>query len=941
MLYSNLDSGLNNKRDEISHIISTYNPDILIFNEILPKQLNKKRKLSANDFNFENYDYSIPSFVNGRGVCIYHKTNLSVTDVELVNSCNFNESVWIRLKLKGTDSLLIGSVYRSPSSPSDNNDQLNNIIREAVQLRDTHLLIAGDFNYGSIDWDLMQSTESIDHPSSKFVECVNDTFLCQHVLEETRFRHGQRPSRLDLVLTNESNMITDLEYLPPIGASDHACLVFNYICYADTKKSQEERFNFHKGDYTSLRSTLGNYDWNVIETLDVEGSWELFSNRMAAAIDQTIPKHKPSNKTKKKPWLNKDAIIAIEAKVKAWKIYLMCKTKQNFQKYAELRNKATRECRNARFFFEQKLSENIKSDSKSFWNYVRAQSKTKSGISDLESSDGTMTTSDLEKAELLNSFFSSVFTNENTTHIPELAEREFHSELNNLNITPETVAKKLSKLNASKSPGIDAIHPKVLKECCAQISNVLSSIFNKTILAGTLPSIWKCAQVTPIFKKGSKKQCGNYRPVSLTVVLCKVLESIIRDSVMLHMESNDLFTEHQHGFRSKRSCVTQLLEVMEEWSEILDSGGNIDNIYLDFSKAFDTVPHKRLKNKLYSYGIRGQVLNWIVNFLQDRKQQVRIGAATSNWADVLSGIPQGSVLGPTLFLIYINDLPEVVHNIAKLFADDTKLYKQIVDDSSCISIQDDLNELANWSEKWQLKFNAGKCKAMHLGRSNPNWNYSMKDNVSEISIENITNEKDLGVVFDNDLSFDTHIAQKVKKANQMLGLIKRTFTCLNKDIFLPLYKSLIRPQLEYATTIWYPRFRKDIISIENVQRRATRVVKELNGLTYEERIRELGLPTLYYRRDRADMIQLFKIMNSFDIVTLPNIKLSENTQTRGHSFKLSKQNAVSRQAQNRFSNRVVNPWNDLPEDVVHAKSVNSFKSGLNIAWKHKANKFEI
>ena len=256
------------------------------------------------------------------------------------------------------------------------------------------------------------------------------------------------------------------------------------------------------------------------------------------------------------------------------------------------------------------------------------------------------------------------------------------------------------------------------------------------------------------------------------------------------------------GLDPKKSCVTQLLEVVNTWSEVLERGDNLDCIYLDFAKAFDTVPFKRLLHKLHAYGIRGKVHKWISAFLDDRHQQVRIGSSYSNWAPVKSGIPQGSVLGPTLFLIFINGLPDVIENVTKLFADDTKIYRTINTVTDSVSIQNDLIKLADWSDKWQLRFNASKCKCPHLGKSNPNYNYNMRDNNnSDLQIENITNEKDLGVIFDCNLNVNEHIATKIKKANQSLGMIRNAFTNLDRDMFLPLYKALIRPQLEYASVI--------------------------------------------------------------------------------------------------------------------------------------------
>ena len=256
---------------------------MLIFYEILPKKLQKKKKVCINDFNIDGYDSVIPSLLDGRGVVIYYKTNLNIINVDILNNKDYSESVWLRVKLKNTNSLLIGSVYRSPSSSNVNNEKLTELIQSAVSYKDSHILILGDFNYRTIDWELMQSSESLQHASSKFIECINDTFLYQHVTEATRYRPGQSQSRLDLIFSNEYNMVNDLEYLPPIGASDHVCIFFNFSCYIDNKASVEPRYNFHKGDYTKMREILENTNWDTIDNMDSVGSWDFFSSTLISS----------------------------------------------------------------------------------------------------------------------------------------------------------------------------------------------------------------------------------------------------------------------------------------------------------------------------------------------------------------------------------------------------------------------------------------------------------------------------------------------------------------------------------------------------------------------------------------------------------------------------------------------------------------------------------
>jgi hypothetical protein len=419
-------------------------------------------------------------------------------------------------------------------------------------------------------------------------------------------------------------------------------------------------------------------------------------------------------------------------------------------------------------------------------------------------------------------------------------------------------------------------------------------IFRESLIKGKLPDDWKKAAVAPIFKSGNKKEPSNYRPVSLTSVVCKLCEKIIRDKLMSYLLNMNLLSDNQYGFRPKRSCNIQLLEILDRWAESVDEGSPIDVIYLDFSKAFDSVAHDRLLFKLNCLGVHGVTLNWIENFLTARSQCVRIGPATSNWSKVISGVPQGSVLGPVLFLCFINDLPDVVNGIVKIFADDTKIYSNVNTTTQCDELQQDLDNLCDWSSKWKLSFNAKKCKVMHIGSTNERHRYSMLDKDGNfIHLDSAQSEKDLGVTFNENLHFGEHISNITSKAQRVLGLIHRSFEYMETEMLLPLYKSLVRPILEYGSNVWSPYLKKDIKKIEDVQRRATRLVPACSTLPYEERLKFLGLPTLEYRRDRSDMITLYKSIYGLDDLKWSNIFNLAQGDLRGHHLKFIKKKVSS------------------------------------------------
>ena len=355
-------------------------------------------------------------------------------------------------------------------------------------------------------------------------------------------------------------------------------------------------------------------------------------------------------------------------------------------------------------------------------------------------------------------------------------------------------------------------------------------------------------------------------------------------------------------------------------------------------KAFNSVPHKRVNYKISRYGIGGGVGRWIQAFLMDRQQQVVVNGQKSSWSDVLSGIPQGTVLGPILFILYINDLPDVIKNGSQvyLFADDTKIYRQVKDETDHQKLQEDLDSLVGWSKKWMLKFHPQKCKVLEVGiKAKENHVY----NIDGTNLSHVSSEKDIGVTIDHNLTFLDHISDKINKSNKIVGTIRRTFKHLTHIMFSKLFKALVRPHLEYANPVWSPYLKKDIIAVENVQRRATKLLPGLKEKSYPERLRALKLPSLAYRRLRGDMVEAFKILNGhYDSSVSQGILCQADGSTRtnrGHTKKLFKRRARLRLRQKFFSMRIVDIWNDLPQKVIDSPSIKCFEARLDRVWKEQ------
>ena len=421
------------------------------------------------------------------------------------------------------------------------------------------------------------------------------------------------------------------------------------------------------------------------------------------------------------------------------------------------------------------------------------------------------------------------------------------------------------------------------------------------------------------------------------------MEKFVKEAVLTHLIENNLLSKKQFGFVSGRSTVTQLLNYLDKCAEIVANNGVVDSIYFDFSKAFDTVPHQRLSVKMKAYGIDGKVLSWIEAFLTGREQVVRVNGELSVPMPVISGIPQGSVLGPLLFVLYINDLPGVVKSNILLFADDTKIFKQVKSQDDALRLQQDIDALKHWSDKWLLRFNTGKCHVLTMGKFH-NIQYTHRYSLNDKELEHVFEEKDLGVIIDMELSFEEHMASKIKKANGIMGLIRRTFSYLDPATFKTLYTTFVRPHLEYAQPVWSPHFRKHIKMLEKVQIRATKLVDGMKNMDYTERLKELDLPTLLHRRERGDMIQVWKHFNTYDPSTLSSNFKTNPRSNRKHRFQItwnrSKDGAHGIQT-NTFYFRTANTWNNLPPNVVEANNINTFKSRLDHAWFDHPTKHSI
>ena len=465
-----------------------------------------------------------------------------------------------------------------------------------------------------------------------------------------------------------------------------------------------------------------------------------------------------------------------------------------------------------------------------------------------------------------------------------------------IQVTEKGVLKFLQALNISKAAGPDGIRPRVLKELSSELAPIFTLLFQASIHQQSLPDIWKHANVNPIYKKGDKTNPSNYRPVSLTCITCKLLGHIICSSLMQHLNRHNILYPLQHGFREKRRCESQLIEFVHDIAFNMQKGHQNDVVVMDFAKAFDKVAHNRLLYKLSSYGVKGNTLGWIGSFLSGRSQKVVLEGKSSSSAPVLSGVPQGSVLGPILFLIYINDLPEYVSNsTVRLFADDTLLYLTIHNSLDCIKLQEDLNSLERWESDWQMSFDPVKCEVIHITtKKKP---IIHKYTLHGHTLSSVPQIKYLGVNISQDLKWNSHINSVSSKANQTLGFLKRNLKINSQSIKEKAYKSIVRPKLEYCNTVWDPKCIKNpkegdktnhrlVYQIEMVQRRAARWVtgRYHNTSSVSDMLRSLDWRSLEQRRVDSRLTILYKIRNHLVAID-ENSYLQRGTGRREYQYR--------------------------------------------------------
>ena len=566
----------------------------------------------------------------------------------------------------------------------------------------------------------------------------------------------------------------------------------------------------------------------------------------------------------------------------------------------------------------------------SFFKFVNKRISNQTSIGPIVTPNNITLTTDYDKACSFNDYFTSVGRPDNG--ITPVCCNRTDICLDTIEVNATNVMAAIKKLKSNHTCGPDGLPPILFKRLQHIIAYPLAIIFKQLLSVAYVPDEWRKAIITPVHKKGSHADCSNYRPISLTCVTSKILERVIAGQIREFLTNNNIINHAQHGFTFGRSTCTNLLECLNDWTLYIQDKQQVIIAYIDFSKAFDVVSHRKLFARLQSYGISGILLSWLQKFFSDRTHCTKVGAVLSDPTMLISGVIQGSVLGPLMFLVFINELAEVLAKfgiLVKFFADDVKLYVKIMNDVDVYVLQHAIDALCQWAEEWQLTVSIDKCCVLNIGKSVPNVDIL----IDGTRLPVVTSCCDLGVTISADLSYhltpSMHVNNIVIKGHQRANAIHRCFVSRDVNLLMRAYLVYVRPILEYNSVVWSPYLKQDIDALERVQRRFTKRLCGYGSHSYSERLRLLQLPSLELRRLQSDLIWCYKIVfGQVDLCTSEFFDLRLSCSTRGHPYKIFKRHTSCRIRSEFFAERVVNVWNTLPHNVVDFSTLTAFKRSI-------------
>ena len=916
---------LKNKPDIFALCETNLHEDVLDADVQLPGYLPIHRKDSGN--------------MHGLGV--YVKSNLPIAR-EYTLEDEKESFMCFRLALLHTTTYIF-FLYRSPSSSSCSVIEAvsSNIDKALIHQPSANIMVCGDFNAHNTEW--LSHSRAIDVAGVSCFEFALAHDITQIVDFPTRIpdRDDHQPYLLDLFLCSIPDLCTVISH-PPLGKSDHMVVgvdVNFVVKSANEHPYHRTVYSYCKADWDGLRDHLRDVPWLDIFKHNATFAAKEISEWIEIGIDCYIPHHKFQLKPHSSPWFTPSCAAAIAHRNHIFHQYHRNMTPENKKLFCDSRNHCKRVLEEAKSKYAEATRCSIASQSigsRDFWRISNSiLNRGKSTIPPLFNGPEVLTTA-TDKANLFARNFSKNSTLDDSSQVlPDFPSRT-EQRLSSRKITSRMVAKVIHNLDTFKATGPDRIPSIVLKMCSSELSPVLAKLYNRCLTESCFPSCWKSSSVVPAFKNdGERSDPGNYRPISLLPIISKIFESFINDSLIKHLDGTSLFSDLQYGFRAFRSTADLLTVLSERIYNSLDAGGETRAIALDISKAFDKVWHAGLLHKLKAYGVDGSILSIIESFLLDRALKVVLDGHSSPLYNINAGVPQGSVLGPTLFLVFINDLPDGALSRIGIYADDTTVYSSVGKSGvfekveSAAELQDDLRGIVEWGNRWLVSFNATKTKLLSFHRHRDPSLVPVEMN--GIALPEKTSFRLLGITFTPSMDWKPYIQSIAKAASRRVGSLYRAQRFLTPETILHLYKSTIRPCMEYCSHIWGGAPKSHGLDLlDRVQKRVVNLVgPELSA----------GLNPLSHRRDVASLSLFYKYYNgncSSELVNLvPCRRVTVRTtrfSERLHPHAVDPPKCRTKFYQSSFFPRTAKLWNSL--------AVGCFPSEYNLtAFKAEVNKF--
>ena len=775
-------------------------------------------------------------------------------------------------------------------------------------------------------------------PSCNKIDIISNLYsLKQIVSHPTHFSHSGVPSTIDLAFIPSSVHLNFCNILPPVSNSDHYSILFSIrvdSCSSPNFTSPHLVWLYDHADFSLANQLLDSIPWSsILLPTDTETSWLIFRELFEKIIQKTIPSEMVySSSNSKSPWINQTILSTIKRRNMAFLTANRSGSPSKWQLFRNLRNRVVSLIRKAKTSFLHHLAN---SSSSIFWSSIKRLRKNPSVIPTLN----TIFNTPKSKAEALNQFFATCFNKltpplSNTP--PSAPPFSCSSDL----CTSEQISCILSKLSPDTSSGPDNITAKMLINTASSVSVPLSLIFNSSLCIAVIPSDWKISHVSPIPKTSppSGSTC-DYRPISLLSLVGKTFERHIFNLIYDHLKLSNFLSSRQFGFRPGFSTETALLFATNSWFSSLEHGTSVCSVFLDLKKAFDSVPHRPLLNTLATLNLPSHLLCWIHSYLSNRSQRVKVSGCLSQPCQVLSGVPQGSILGPLLFLIYVNDITNVSLSPQSnliLYADDILYFHPVISSSCMISIQNDLNLISDWISSHFLSINTNKSKYMIITRKSSQFVSSLPTvTLNSSPIQLVSSFKYLGVIISSNLSWSLHIQSVSSKVRKLTGMIYRNFyKHSSPQILLKLYNALILPHFNYCSSVWSPpdsSVNSSLLDSSNYF--SLKVCSKIWSLNYHSLISHINIPSLVSRRNFSKLILLYKINNGL-LYFPPNVLIPVPAPLHysRHYNKLNfKPPFCSTQAySSSFFPSVISLWNSLPDEAKTSSSLSSFRQIISL-----------